>query len=284
MKLLIWYWGRKGGGAKYSEEIAKSFINIDKENTFLSFSKQSEVFNNVDKLTQNSLHIKTYENKLQFIIQTMLLPILIVRFIYFIRKNKIDCVVTTMPHIWTIAILPFLNIFNIKHVVTIHDATSHPGDSRIWNIINPILIKLSHKIIVLSKHVQQELERLYSIDTSKLILSKHGILSYKNLDMKEKDFLLNDGIRLIFFGRIEKYKGLQYLLKAQIELEKKYNNIYLEIYGSGDLSAYSHLIEQVKYKKIGGLMIMRYIIFFHLLVLILLPTLKQASLEQYQLH
>jgi len=250
MKLLIWYWGKKGGGAKYSEEIANEFVKIDYDNTFLSFSKQSEVFENIEKLTKNAFHINTYHTKYGFVLKTLFLPILIFRFIYFLKKYKIDVVLTTMPHIWTIFFIPFFKIFGIRHIVTIHDASSHPGDMKIWNLFNSFLVKYSDKTIVLSKHVENELYRLYNVKKTKIINSIHGLLGYQNLDATPKDFTKDDKLRLVFFGRIEEYKGLKHLLEAQIKIEKDYDNIILEIYGSGDLSKYNYLLKQIKNIKV----------------------------------
>lgn len=250
MKNLIWFWGRKGGGAKYSEEIAKEFVNQDYSNTYLSFSKDAENFYDVNSLTDKSFHVNTYNNKLSFLIKSILLPILIVRFIVFIKKNKINNVITTMPHLWTIFFIPFFNLLKIKHIVTIHDATPHPGDFFLWKIINSYLCKLSYKIIVLSKYVKKEVISRHKISDSKIICSIHGLLSYSGLTINCKSFNDISTLRLVFFGRIEKYKGLKYLLKAQIELEKSYKNIKLEIYGSGDLSIYKKYIKNIKNIKI----------------------------------
>ncbi len=249
MKILIWYWGRKGGGAKYSEEIARGFINLDKENTFLSFSKQSDIFDNVNKLTDKSFHINTYGSKIGFLLKSILLPVLIIRFIIFVKINKITHIYTTMPHIWTVLFIPFFKIVKILHIITIHDATPHPGDPVIWKLINKFLVNNAYRIVVLSNYVKKELIKYYRLESKSIIVSIHGLLSYSNLDYKEKVFNENS-LRLVFFGRIEKYKGLEYLLKAQIELEKEYNDIYLEVYGSGNIDSYKKLIKNIKNIKL----------------------------------
>lgn len=250
MNILVWYWGRLGGGAKFSEELAKELINLESENVYLSFSKQSDIFDNIKTLSDRAFHINTYNNKIQFILKSLCLPILIIRFIVFIKKNNIKYVLTTMPHVWTVVFLPFLKIFGIKHFVVIHDASSHPGDFAYSNIFNQYLINHSYKVIVLSKHVRSELLRLYHIESSKIILSAHGMLNYENLNISEKLFDQHHELRIIFFGRIEKYKGLEFLLKAQIEIEQQSDHIKLEIYGSGNLDKYSDLIKSIRNIKL----------------------------------
>ena len=66
MKLLICYCGRKGGGAEYTYELSKEFIRQYNKDIFVSFSKNSKIFLKFDKLTKQSCHIGTFDNKNEF--------------------------------------------------------------------------------------------------------------------------------------------------------------------------------------------------------------------------
>lgn len=245
-KLLIWYWGRKGGGAQYSKEIAKEFILMDKENTYLSFSKQSDIISDITDLTNQSLHIKTYTNKIDFLFHTLLVPFLIIHFIIYLKRNRIDTVYTTMVHPWTVFFIPFFKLFKIKHILTVHDATIHPGDNQFFNLINKVLFKNVDCIIVLSNFVKNEVVRNFNIDDGKILKSEHGILNYTMMSFGKKDFKKNELLRVVFFGRILEYKGLRYLIEAITILDKKCLNIRLEIYGSGAIDEYKENLMKVK--------------------------------------
>lgn len=69
---------------------------------------------------------------------------------------------------------------------------------------------------------------------------KKSIVSYKA-----------DTVNFLFFGRIDKYKGIDILLRAYQKIEEKYKDkVTLTIVGNGDLSGYSKLLKEVDHISI----------------------------------
>jgi len=250
MKVLICYWGRKGGGAEYTYELTKEFVKQYNNKIFTSFSKNSEIFIKSNNLTKQSCHISTFDNRYDFLFKSLLLPLKLYKILNFIRKNQIDVVYTTMGHIWTPFLALMLKIAKVKHVFTVHDATVHPGDKTtpIW--LDKIVYNNAFKLVFLSKYVSKQFEKNHTLELNKVILSKHGILRFNSKNIISKDFDNINNFRLVFFGRILKYKGLKHLLRVQQKLEEKYDDIFLEIYGSGDISEYIEDINKIKNIKL----------------------------------
>ena len=249
MNILICYWGRKGGGAKYSEELATNFSRLYPDSTSVSFSKNSEVFEAVRKLDAPCCHIETFNSVFSFCIRSFLLPFILFQLIRFVKKQKIDIVMTGMGHVWTPFGVLFLRLAGVKHVIVIHDAFPHPGDLKFYYQMNLITAKFSDKIIVLSEHVKNILIKNHNISETNIIKSTHGLLNYKGLKRDPKVFE-NSPFILVFFGRILEYKGISFLLEAFEYLEKKYDDIFLEIYGSGDLTSYRDQFSRLNRVKI----------------------------------
>lgn len=244
---LVMFWGRKGGGAKYSAELLQGLVGFSPNAVHASFSTNAEVYDDVVSTTSNRFDIRTYDSLFEFLWRSMWLPVKLVALYYYLKKNKIQLVFTTMIHIWTPLTLPVYRLAGVRHVVVIHDATSHPGDylGRVVKWMNRLIIGSADAIVVLSRHVEVGLQEIVGIDSRHIIQSTHGLLSYPNLDTQAKSFS-ESNLKLVFFGRILPYKGLELLLIAVLELQKRLPEIELEIWGDGGLESYKGLLGQIR--------------------------------------
>lgn len=130
----------------------------------------------------------------------------------------------------------------IPIVHTIHAAS--PWESKGIARIIELLVFLSEKSIRYSKivvHGNKDRDILIKNGFSfeKVEVIPHGAYTffknYSQIISSEKNCLL-------FFGRIEPYKGLEYLLKAVPLLVKETSNLKIIIAGEGDLTKYSSLL------------------------------------------
>lgn len=149
-----------------------------------------------------------------------------------------DIIHITSLHPWLIFTLPFLKR-KYPIVTTIHDVKMHLGESNyIWDLSLWILKRYSDKIFV---HGQWALDALVNegIPKNKIKIVPLGNLSSFNMNysnnLKEKNSIL-------FFGRIEDYKGLEYLIKVEPLIRKEIPNFKVIIAGEGDFTKYSKFI------------------------------------------
>lgn len=112
----------------------------------------------------------------------------------------------------------------------IHDVTPHPGPAAIPYLLHRRLYpSLADIVISLSDYVHRDLVRVYPRKAH--IMSRHGvILPAGPID---SEAVAERRRRFLFFGRIDRYKGLDVLVKAFGSAKLEDPDINLEIVGRG---------------------------------------------------
>jgi len=90
------------------------------------------------------------------------------------------------------------------------------------------IFEKADKVICVSNYEKDLVMQRFKIDEEKVVVIPNGINleEFKNLKKKRK---CGDCKTILYVGRLEKYKGVQYLIKALPELD----NVVLEIVGKG---------------------------------------------------
>jgi len=129
----------------------------------------------------------------------------------------------------------FLLFNKTPAVLTLHDPIPHSSDE---NFINALRIGINHRFlkntIVLNSAQLAPYIKRYSRDPEKTFVSRLGVYEYL------KDYSKAENARaprksILFFGRIEPYKGVEYLLEAFAEISAKHPDCELVIAGRGKL-------------------------------------------------
>ena len=133
-----------------------------------------------------------------------------------------------------------------RYVVTIHDATLHPGERFLpyqwwldWEI------QQADGYVVLSDHVGRVLRTRHQASMDRITVAPSGPFS-QFADSRRACVEAADRRaprRLLFFGRIVAYKGLDLLLDAYGQLKQTHPDLSLAIYGDGDLTPYRAAID-----------------------------------------
>lgn len=173
-------------------------------------------------------------NSFNKVLLRSLLPSTYVHIIKAIKSTNPDIVHFTSSHPWNwiIALL-------IKKPVlyTIHDPKSHSGERFYLKYPELFMRKYIDGAFIHSKKLQK------GILSSKIpyFTVPHGRYFFlggnKSNSSNQKS--------LLFFGRIEKYKGLEYLLKAFSAIQKKYPEWSLVIAGEGNMHEYTQDIQKI---------------------------------------
>lgn len=111
---------------------------------------------------------------------------------------------------WRIALLAHL-CGPTPVVVTVHDVSSHPGESRgLLSAPRGRLLRRARAVIVHGQHLREQLAR--ALPHTRIVVIPHGTLSlYRHWDDPR---VRDDGRTVLFFGRITAYKGLGTLAEA----------------------------------------------------------------------
>ena len=139
--------------------------------------------------------------------------------------------------IWLNLALPFIRRYGL--VTTMHDVSYHPGDrasQRVPRRFIDYLVKSSDRIIVHGERLKTEAARRYPALTGRIDVLPHlQLLRYcemaRRLGLKRSD---GAKIRILFFGRIFAYKGLDYLIRSIPEVVARFENVLVTIAGEGD--------------------------------------------------
>ena len=238
-KILLWHWGRRGGGPRYTFELARALKEQGDFELHLSLSRQSEIFNEFEALALPSFHVDTYDNLSSAVFASLRLPAIRRNFWRYVKDHKIDAVICTMSHLWNVPML-IARKNKTPYLMVLHDALPHPGDDvplRHWLLAKEI--NTTDGIVALTEHVRGLLCNFYQYPKERSWVVPHGVFPYALPAARTGSKTL----RLLFFGRILPYKGLDLLLDAYGMLRAKNYNVELLIAGHGDLHPYA---EQLK--------------------------------------
>lgn len=247
LRILIWHWGRRGGGPRYSLELARVLSARDDMDIHLSLSRQSEMYANFSGIpVAGRFDVDTYESAVQFGLRSVQLPFLRRRFERYIQEQKIDVVFCTMDHLWNVFMTGVIRDSSAVYLLTVHDATRHPGEDQGWR--RWLLrrdIDASDAALVLTRSVGESLQDKYLYPANRIFLSAHGHFGDSNAEVEPRKLPTDRPPRLLFFGRILEYKGLDLMLAALPMLRREFPTLQLEVWGTGDIAPYQAALDRV---------------------------------------
>lgn len=238
-RILLWHWGRLGGGPRYTLELAAALAARPDVEVHLTYSRQAELAPDLAGLGLPGFAVDTYRSFSEFLWASRRLPALRRRFAAYVRDHGIDTVVTTMPHLWDVAVVPVIRPAGARYLLTLHDAKLHPGEeSRLRHWAMGQQVRAADSIVVLSRHVQDQLTTCYGYPPEHTRVIPLGAFVFTS--QPPRRYPEGRPFRLLFFGRILPYKGLDLLLEAYGQLRRRYGGrVTLSIAGSGDLAPYA---------------------------------------------
>ena len=239
-KIAVIHFGRKGAGPAIALEMARA---LNKQGHDIIYYASSTVENR--KLVEAEpfavRFFDTYKSKLTYL-KSVLLPKTIRKVISSIDAETPDVVYSPMNDMWAPFIFPKLK--HTLRVKTIHDVGVHEGGNSIvnkwWNKTN---FKDAEKFIILSrKYVPKLLER--GIDIKDIIVIPHAGFDYY-AKIGSPSQCEGTGKQILFFGRIDQYKGLDILLDAMEVIIANVPDARLCIASNGDISKYKVKLEKL---------------------------------------
>ncbi|RGR95841.1 glycosyltransferase [Heyndrickxia coagulans] len=111
---------------------------------------------------------------------------------------------------------------------------------KIYLFIEKVLARKTDLIINISKYEHTQALKL-GMDKEKLVLIPNGIHRHCNYDYKPDIILNNNKINILFIGRFDKQKGLDYLLNVFNNNSNYLNNIKLYTMGESVIHKYKDL-------------------------------------------
>ncbi len=162
-------------------------------------------------------------------------PLTWIRIARIVHQFKPDVIHITSAQEWNPLIGFFVRFILRKPLVyTIHDVVHHEGTPKYFQITEAIFRKIPRFFVVLTR---QGKDILISKGAApeRILVVPHGIYDFFT---HYHTGLIHPEKEILFFGRIEPYKGLDILLRAIPDVFSKHPDWRLHIAGGGDISPY----------------------------------------------
>lgn len=241
-RVLVWHWGRRGGGPRYTLDLARALASDPSLDVHLSVSRQSELFAQFQSMDLPRLDVDTYTGAASAAFGLHRVITARRRFGRYLRDQHIDVVVCTMTHLWNLAMLGTIARSSARYLLTLHDGRLHDGDNdpvRRWMIARET--SRADGIVTLSRHVRREVSTTAGVPGERIATVPLGVSEAKGLDTRVRRLPRDRAVRVLFFGRIRPYKGLDLLVGAFAALQR-IRPVELVIAGSGPLGAAARAI------------------------------------------
>ena len=216
MRLLVWQWGRRGAGPRYATELAAALRGQPDTQAFLSLSAQAEILAD-GGVAGPVLPYRTYDGVRSLLWRLPTLGLEVAPLAARLRGMALDVAVCAMPAYLDGLMVAALARARVPLVTVVHDADRHPGDSRPFEMaLQRRLVRRSAAVVTLTEHVAARLraQRLAGVaDTPPLLRTDHPPLAFG--PPPPPPGAHGDGVlRLLSFGRLLPYKGLDLLADA----------------------------------------------------------------------
>lgn len=237
LDLLVWYWGRRGGPVRLTYDIVRELRRRNDVRLSLSLSRQSELFQETSQLAAAACHVDTYSGPASAVMSALRLPLLYAHSARFVRQNQIRVALCMMRHTWSSAIFPALRRGGARVLLVLHDATPHPGEEYpLWRQQWSRDLAATDGLVVLSEHVFNAAVRIYRYPEERIWFAPHLSLSFTEPASSPRELPRERPIRLLFFGRLLPYKGLDLLASAFQQVARDWP-IELRVVGNGPHAA-----------------------------------------------
>jgi glycosyltransferase involved in cell wall biosynthesis len=233
--VVLHYWGRRGGGSDFTLSLAQH-LRRDAD-VSLSLARHNDT---IESFRSLGLPVVTFDRPSLSTLwrKALSLPQELQKHAETLVSMKPEAVIVTMnaPFAW-----PFVNILQrhgLRVLYVAHDAEPHPGDYAVlWQrVTQDLLIGRADGVVTLSNSVAKRIEDRIPASRGKLSVIPLETV-YPTKRSRDAYTGPDDGpVRLLFYGRLLPYKGLNLLSKA-LEALRAQPGWRLTIAGSGPLEA-----------------------------------------------
>jgi hypothetical protein len=242
VKILVWQWGRHGGAQRNGVDWASGFAATPGFSSALSLSAQSEIMRGPAP-PRPDLLVNTYTGAASFGRRLLTLPWFVPWLTERVRALQPDAALCAMPGPLDLAMHAALRRLGVKMAVVVHDADPHPGDGFPFQMqLQRQLVRRADALVALSDHVAARLREQGLLEGRPLLRSVLPQAPFPGLPPVRA----HDGpFRLLSFGRLLAYKGLDMLAEALADVLPG-GGIEVRIVGSGPESAALDMLRRLQ--------------------------------------
>jgi glycosyltransferase involved in cell wall biosynthesis len=234
--ILFIYWGRRGAIGRLTLDICRAALADPRVNPIVSVSRATESFDEFAAVSAHVRPIETFSTPLDTIVAVPRLLRIRKLLRQVLKEDDIAVAINMMWHVWSPVSAPVFREFGIPYFVVVHDAYSHPGDRpRIAMDFMLRDIARADGVITLSAHVTKQLVTRGVVPQDAIIELFHPEVEYSSAISPDRSPAAK--LRLLFFGRIMRYKGLPMFVETLEKLRESGIEVEAGVVGEGDLGS-----------------------------------------------
>lgn len=231
MKVLIWHWGRRGAGPRFAAALARGFSRLPETTGLLSLSAQAELLH-AGHPPSPELLFRTYTGWPGMAGRLAAAPWLIRGLATRLAEVEPGLAIAAMPALLDPLMLAALSRRSIPFAVIIHDAAHHPGDGLVLQMaLQRRMVRRAALVVALSPHVGTILLGQNLVSEQRLLVARHPPFDFGAIAPLAPH---GGRFRLLFFGRLRRYKGLDLLTEVLERLPV--GRFTVRVVGSGPAS------------------------------------------------
>jgi glycosyltransferase involved in cell wall biosynthesis len=230
MRVLVWQWGRRGAGPRFAAALADGLQLIPGTEALLSLSTGAEILSGPEP-PDCRMPVATYSSILGLAWRWLQAPLIIARLARRLAALRPDLAICAMPGPLDLLLIAALRRIGVPAVVIVHDADLHPGESMPFLMfLQRRLIGRAAAVVALSGYVAARLRQQRAVDPDILFVISHPPFIFGPAAPPPRAH--GGPLRLLCFGRLLPYKGLDLLADAmrQIDCGREWQ---LRVVGSG---------------------------------------------------
>lgn len=230
-RVFVWQWGRFGGPPLVAVALAKGLASLAGIQTALSLSSRAELLHGPNP-PACELPVDTYSTRFGFLSRLAVSPVAALSLARRIEHLQPDIAVCAQPGPLDLRMAWALARAKVPMAVLVHDAVHHPGDGQpMQMVLQRALCRRAAAVGAFSGHVASMLQQQGLAGTPAKPLIR---LRLPPLPVAVPPALphAGDGMRVLCFGRLLHYKGLDLLADAVARLGSA-PRLRLRVVGAG---------------------------------------------------
>jgi glycosyltransferase involved in cell wall biosynthesis len=235
MNILVWQWGRLGAGPRFAALLADGLAAVPGVAVTLSLACGAEILG-CDPPPRCDLPVETYNGIFGYAWRLATAPFAVSGLAHRIAALRPDIAVCALTGPLDLLMAAALRRLGIPFIVLVHDADAHPGDGFPLQMrLQRALCRRAIAVAALSAHVGARLQhqRLAGRHGRPLIRLTHPPMPFAAAPQPDRR---EGGVRLLAFGRLLPYKGMD-LLAASLQRLGPPPGLLVRVVGSGPESA-----------------------------------------------
>ena len=230
MRVLVWQWGRRGAGPRFAVSLVDGLRLVPGTEALLSLSAGSEILQGPAP-PQCDLPVATYAGAMGLAWRLAQAPLVVRGLTRRLAALRLDAAICAMPGPLDPLMLAALQCLGLPAVVVVHDADAHTGDNMpLLMFMQRRLMRRADAVVALSEYVAARLSKQRIVAADRQIVVSHPPFVFGPMPPPPRAH--GGALRLLFFGRLRRYKGLNLLASAVHQLSAR-RDWELRVVGSG---------------------------------------------------